>query len=134
MSRHVPATGSPPTSLSERLAWLTPLFLLGGIAGGVAVVRWHPAWLLASVLLGVVGAVLLWVFVSAFWPAKADHRCPRCGADAFERLDPATTQGLECRACGFRDEQATSWFHAEEEGGPLEEVVLLERRSRRAKA
>ena len=53
----------------------------------------------------------------------AEERCP-------VRLDPETTQGLRCRACGQVDEEATGWFLAEEEG-PLEELVLLQRARKR---
>ena len=77
-----------------------------------------------------VGAGLLWVGVSVFWPAKADRKCPRCEEEALERLDPDTTQGLKCASCGFVDEQATGWFLAEDEG-PLEDLVLRQRAARR---
>ena len=72
------------------------------------------------------GLCLVWVLVSVFFPARADRSCPRCGEESLERLDRTRTTGIRCRACGFRDEQASAWLMAEEEG-PLEEIVLRER-------
>ena len=73
-----------------------------------------------------IGAGVLWVALSALWPAKADRRCPKCGEDTLVRLDPDTTTGLRCSACDHVDPEATSWFLAEEEG-PLEDLVLRQR-------
>ena len=117
----------------ERLAWALPLLLLAAVAGGVLVVRNGPGWLGPAAITLLVGSGLVWVGVSVFWPAKADRRCQACGEEALERLDPETTQGLRCGACGHVDEEATGWFLAEEEG-PLEELVLRQRaRKRRGK-
>ena len=111
---------------------LVPLSILAAAGGGVWVVRSHTEWLLGAVLVALVGAVLAWVAVSVFWPAKADHVCPRCGAEALARSDPRTTLGVLCRACGHEDPEATAWFLAEEQEEPLEPVVLEERRRRRS--
>lgn len=119
-------------SASERLAWALPLVLLGAVGGGVLVVRSGPGWLGPAAIALLVGAGLAWVAVSVFWPAAADRRCKECGEEALERLDPETTQGLRCRACGHVDAEATGWFLAEEEG-PLEELVLLQRARKRGR-
>lgn len=110
--------------------FLLPLLLVGASAAGVAVVRAGPGWILPVVLALLFGAGLVWIAASALWPAKADRRCPRCGSEALERMEPTTTDGVRCRACGHADPEATGWFLAEEEG-PLEEIVLAARRRRR---
>lgn len=75
--------------------------------------------------------MVLWVLAASLWPAKADRTCPQCGEDALERLDPDTTMGLRCTACGHTDPTKSGWFLAEDEG-PLEELVLRQRAAKRA--
>ena len=108
-------------------AWLLPLLLLAAAGGGTAIVLVRPPWLTGAVLALLLGGGLAWIAASVFWPAAADRRCPDCGEEALERLDPATTVGLRCGACGRVDPDASGWFLAEEEG-PLEELVLRRRR------
>ena len=72
---------------------------------------------------------LVWIGISTLWPATADRSCPSCGEDGLERLDPQKTYGIRCRGCGFRDESVSAWLLAEEEG-PLEEIVLRQRRDK----
>jgi len=108
------------------LAGLIPVGVLLAVTLGAVIVRGRP-----RVLLGVVLGVMLlvpvvWVAVSALWPARADRACPGCGHDTLVRRDPASTVGLECPSCGWCDETASSWLLAEEEG-PLEDVVLRQR-------
>ena len=115
-----------------RLAWaLIPVLSLLAVAAGLWIVRSAPpglaGWTLASVLV----AACLWILGSVLWPARAERTCPRCGAAALVRLDPRATHGLLCERCGFRDESASSWLLAEEEG-PLEELVL-DARARRSR-
>lgn len=100
-------------------------------AAGVGLVFLRPDWLLGAVLAVVLGSGFLWVLISAFTPAEADRRCPDCGENALVRLDPSTTRGLRCEACGHVDAEASGWFLAEEEG-PLEELVLESRRRKKA--
>ncbi len=110
--------------------WCAPLVLLGAVLGGVALVQLRPppfGVLLAGLLLLPLG----WVLISTLWPARAERRCPACAADALARSDPRATHGLVCRACGFRDDSASAWLLAEEEGG-LEELVLAQRGRRRS--
>jgi len=111
---------------SPALAWCAPAFFLLAVAAGVAIVFRRPLSLFAGVLSALAAVPVGWVIVSALWPAKAERRCPACGKDALQRLDQRATHGLACRACGFRDESASAWLLAEEEG-PLEEIVLAER-------
>lgn len=118
-------TPSRPAA-SGRLARLFPLFALGALAGSAALVRAQPLWLAPAVVAVLLGAAFLWLLLSVFWPAKADRGCPACGREALVRMDPESTRGLRCEACGHRDPDASSWFLAEEEG-PLEEIVLGKR-------
>lgn len=71
-----------------------------------------------------------WIVISVLWPAHADRTCPECGSEKLERLDPSTTIGIRCSGCGFVDDSKSSWLLAEEEG-PLENLVLEQRRARR---
>jgi len=110
------------------------LALPAGLLVALAAARWLVAEVPATAFFWILGALLLapvaWALVSSLWPAAADRRCPRCGADALERADPSAALGIRCRACGHRDEAASAWLLAEEEG-PLEEIVLRARRAAR---
>lgn len=108
------------------LVWCAPVFFLLAVAAGIAIVLQRPLYLFAGVLVALAAVPIGWVLVSALLPARAERRCPACGKDALQRLDPRATQGLVCRACGLRDENASAWYLAEEEG-PLERIVLAER-------
>ena len=111
-------------------AWaLAPLLTLV-TAGGVALVFLRPDWILGAVLAVVIGSGFLWVLISAFTPAEADRTCPSCGEESLERLEADSTRGLRCTACDFVDPAASGWFLAEDEG-PLEHLVLAERRRKR---
>jgi hypothetical protein len=105
---------------------IAPILMLT-VGGTLAVVLSRPSWLLPATLTVVVGGSLAWLVVGAFWPGGADRGCPKCGEEALERLDPKTTLGQRCGACGHVDPLASSWFLAEEEDGSLEEVVLRQR-------
>jgi len=116
----------------EAAGWLVPPLALGAVGLGVWLGLRQPP-LLFKLLAGACLVVPVgWVLVSALWPGKADRRCPACGKDALRRLDPRATTGLLCSACGHRDESASAWLLAEEEG-PLEELVLAQREARRAR-
>ena len=120
-------SGAPP----RLAAWFLPPILLGSVFAGISLVFRGPdewfGWTLAVLL----GLGIGWVAVSALLPARADRRCPACGKEALRRLDPRTTRGVTCSACGYTDELASSFYLAEAEG-PLEEIVLRERASRHA--
>ena len=111
-----------------RILWFAPLGMLLAVVAVARIVRNPPEGIIGIVLGSLLVLALGWIFVSVLWPARADRTCPSCGKDALERLDPDDTQGILCSACGWRDETTSSWLMAEEEG-PLEEVVLRQRRS-----
>lgn len=106
--------------------WLLPVVLLLAAGSAITFVLRGAGGIFGWVVGALVVTSLLWVMISVLWPPTADRTCPTCGAEAVRRLDPSTTQGLLCGACGWRDETASSWLLAEEEG-PLEDVVLRSR-------
>lgn len=110
----------------EATGWLVgPVALLALCAASWLALR-RPvllAWGLAGLVILVPAG---WVLVSALWPGRAERGCPACRKEALVRLDARTTVGLRCTACGWRDESASGWLLAEEEG-PLEELVLSQR-------
>lgn len=108
------------------LAWCSPALFLAAVLLGAWIVFARPFSLFGLVLAALASVPIVWVLVSALWPARAERRCPACGADALARLDVHATHGLVCRACAWRDESASAWLLAEEEG-PLEELVLAQR-------
>ncbi len=116
----------PSARAARALAWCAPVLFLGAVCLGAWIVFARPlawfAWVLIALALLPAG----WVLVSALWPARAERGCPACKRDALARLDPRATHGLVCRACGWRDESASAWLLAEEEG-PLEDIVLAQR-------
>src|SRR5262245_11890907 len=121
-----------PKGLSRaRLLWLGPALCLGAVVLGAGIVLAGPLSLFGLVLAGLALVPVGWVLVSALFPARAERRCPACGGESLARLDAHATHGLVCRACGWRDESASAWLMAEEEG-PLEEIVLAERGRARA--
>lgn len=112
--------------LPSWIAWCLPVVLLAAVGLGLWIVRARPLSLFGAVLVGLACVPAGWVLVSALFPAKAERRCPACGADALVRLDARSTQGLRCRACDWCDPSASAWLLAEEEG-PLEDIVLAQR-------
>jgi len=114
----------------ERALWLAPIALpialLGAGLAGVGIALAGPTSLLGWVLVAAGALPILWVLGSALWPASAERTCPACRRNRVQRLDPRTTHGLVCPDCGWRDETASSWLLAEEEG-PLEDIVLAQR-------
>ena len=119
------ARGPLSARARARLAWCAPALFLGAVLVALWIVLARPP------LFGVVLALLVvvpagYALVSALWPARAERRCPGCGADALARSDPRSTVGLRCTACSWSDDSASAWLLAEEEG-PLEELVLAAR-------
>ena len=115
---------------SGRADWLIPPLVLLALGGAFVFVRLDATWIFGWVFGGLVALVVGWVMVSVLWPARADRGCPVCGADAVERIDPRSTVGRRCRACGWRDDSESAWLLAEEEEDALEEVVLRQRRGK----
>ena len=112
------------------MPYLVGPFLLVVAIGASRLVLRRPEWLFAAVATGVVGAGFVWILATALAPTRPDRTCPACGAEDLVRLDPRTTSGVRCESCGHRAEDVSSFYLAEEEG-PLEELVLAERRERR---
>lgn len=124
--------GGPRTRRRAALPWLVGPVLLAVAVGVPAFLVRARAELLWGAVLGLLVVVpLLWIAVSALWPARAERTCPSCGASDLRRIDPTTTVGVACGACGWRDEERSAWHLAEEEG-PLERIVLRQRRRRRS--
>ena len=113
----------------ERAAWLIGPLLLASVAAGMLFVFRGVDHLFGVALGLVMGLGFLWILVSVLFPAKPDRACPACSERTLERLDPKSTTGLCCGACGWQDEEASSFLLAEEEG-TFEDVVLRERRRR----
>lgn len=107
-----------------------PPSLLAATACAVAFVLRGPDQVFGIAAAVLFGLAILWILISVFSPARAERICSSCGAEALRRLDPQTTRGIICAACGFVDEQHSAFLLAEEEG-PLEPIVLRERALRR---
>ena len=116
---------------NARATWLLPPLLLAAIGAGLLFVMRGPDELFGLAFGAVLGLGLLWVLVSALFPGKADRLCPQCARDGLARIDPQSTQGLYCRHCSWRDESASAFLHAEDEGWPLEDIILKERNGER---
>ena len=111
----------------RRGGWLVAPLMLAAIAAGVLFVLRGPDEIFGAAFGLVLALGIGWILVSALLPGRAERTCPACGRNGLERLDPRTTHGLRCQLCGWRDESASSFLLAEEEG-PLEDIVLRERR------
>ncbi len=115
-----------PTKL---LAFLVPFPLFAALALAFVILGPRPLGIYAVVSGGLFAAILVWILISVLWPARAERRCPRCGGETLGRIDPNATIGVACSRCGFQDAERSAWLLAEEEG-PLERIVLEERRRR----
>jgi hypothetical protein len=116
-------------SVARWTGWLVAPLMLAAVAlAGLLVLR-LPFGVFGKCLAVLFALPFLWILVSVLWPARADRTCPRCGGAGLRRIDPGTTHGVACSACGWRDEGESAWLLAEEEG-PLEEIVLAQRRRR----
>src|SRR5262245_48987337 len=112
---------------SRWVGWLAPLVLLTAVLCGAGVAIAGPTALFWVVAVALVVLPAAWLVISALFPARAERRCPACHRVELARLDRKSTVGLVCRSCGWRDATASSWLIAEEEGRPLEEIVLTQR-------
>lgn len=112
-------------------AWLVAPLLMGATAAGVLFVMRGPDQVFGAVFTGVLALGLAWILISSLFPGRADRRCPRCTQQGLERLDPRSTRGVRCRACGMVDAHASSFLLAEDDGAQLEDVALRARSKRR---
>jgi hypothetical protein len=110
--------------------WLLAPLLLCAIAGAVSLVFHGPDALFGIALAGFATLGVAWLLVCVFSSARADRTCPGCGRDELRRLDPHSTRGVVCRMCGRLDREQSSFLMAEEEG-PIEPIVMQERRRKR---
>lgn len=121
-------------AVTSRTSWLiAPAFLAAALVG-VGIVFRAPEGLLEFGLGGLFVIGLLWALISIFFPGRPDVTCSECGAESLERLSPDAVVGLRCGECGHVDESASGWMFAEQEGIPLEGIVLENRRARREAA
>lgn len=109
-----------------RGAWLLPPLMLAAIAAGALFVFRGPDQIFGVVFGLVLALGIVWILISTLLPARADRTCPLCGREGLVRLDSRSTQGLSCRLCSWRDESASAFLLAEEEGS-FEDAVLRER-------
>ena len=113
--------------LQGLLSVLIPAAMLAAACLPLLLILRRPAGLVGWVGGLALTVGLLWVVTSVLWPGRAERGCPECGEERLQRLDPETTVGVRCAACGFTDASRSSWLFAEEEGRPLEPAVLRER-------
>jgi hypothetical protein len=119
------------TSAFDSLAgWLVAPLLLASVAAGLLLVTRGADRLFAWAFGCVLALGLAWIVVSALFPGRAERECPNCGRKALVRLDPKSTRGLRCSACSWRDADTSSFLLAEDDGAPLEDIAMRERRRR----
>lgn len=126
-----PRTRPAPRPVPRWVAALLPAVLLAAALTGGAIVLSRPEGLFAYAFGALVLGGLGWILVSVLNPAAPDRRCPACGEDALRRLDPDSTRGIGCRACGWQDESASAFVLAEDEVADLDRLVLEEREEAR---
>lgn len=128
----VPEPARPaPGRLHALAGWLVAPLCLSAVAAAMLLVFRGPDGLFGFAFGLVLALGLAWILACSLFPAKADRTCPQCSRRALSRLDRRSTHGLVCRACGWRDESASSFLLAEDDGSPFEDVVLRERHARR---
>lgn len=124
------AAGASAPQSRERWGWLVaPLMLSAAAAGALFVLR-GPDGLFGACFAVVLALGFTWILVSTLFPGRPQRTCPACGQRGLERIDRTSTCGVRCRLCEWRDESASSFLFAEEEG-TFEDIVLRERRGER---
>lgn len=128
----MPRPTAPAKSRASSWAgWLIAPLCLASIAAGLLLITRGPDHLFGTAFGIVLALGLMWILACSLFPARADRKCPRCGAAALTRLDPRSAQGVRCRSCSWRDPLRSSFLLAEDDGADLEEIALRERRKRR---
>jgi hypothetical protein len=132
LADHEPRAARPTSprravsSFSAPAAWLVAPMFLAASASGILLVLRGPdrffAWALASLF----ALALLWILISVFFPAAVERTCPSCGRESLRGLDPKSTRGVLCDACGHLDPYQSSFLFAEEEG-TVAAIVRAER-------
>lgn len=112
---------------SGSAGWLVGPLILGSIAAAMLFVFRGPDEVFGVAFAVVLALGLLWILVSALFPASAERRCPRCRRPSIVRADAQKLTGLRCEACSWRDDSASAFIHAEDDGTPFEDIVLRER-------
>ena len=131
-SRPAAAPSHRRFAVTSRTSWLIPPAFLFATILGVSIVLSGPVELYGFALTALLVVGVLWVLISVFFPGRAELTCPRCSAAELERMSPDEVTGIRCRACGFVDPDASSWMIAEQEGVPLEGIVMENRRRKEA--
>ena len=116
---------------ASRASWLIGPWMLTAVLCGALLVLRGPDRVFGGALALFLGASIAWILVSVLWPARPDRTCPACGEEALRRMDPETTRGVACSACGHRDETQSSFLMAEEEGDAVERIRLSTRSTER---
>ena len=119
-------------AVTSRTSWLIPPAFLFATLLGVSIVLSGPIELYGFALTALFVVGVLWTLISVFFPGRAELTCPRCSAAALGRLSLDSVTGIRCAACGFEDPDASSWMIAEQEGVPLEGIVMENRRRKEA--
>lgn len=112
---------------SAPAAWLVAPTFMAATGTGILLVMRGPDRYFGLALATLFGLAIVWILISVFFPASVDRTCPACGREDLRRLDRDTTRGVICDTCGHVDSDQSSFLFAEEEG-PLESIVLAERK------
>lgn len=114
-------------NVSSSAGWLIGPLILCSVAAAMLFVFRGPDEVFGIAFALVLAVGLSWILVSALSPARAERRCPRCRRLTVVRADAEKLTGLRCKACSWRDDSASAFLHAEEDGTPFENLVLRER-------
>lgn len=109
-------SSTPKTTQRQIPAWIIGPACLVATAIGLLFVFGDDPRLFGWALGSVFAVMLLWIIISILFPGSVDRRCPACAEDRLESLNQTTTRGIRCAACGFVDEEASSFYYAEESG------------------
>jgi hypothetical protein len=100
---------------SRITSWLYPPVLLGATVCGAFVVLQRPTGLLGWALGFSIGAVVLWILISALFPSTSKKQCPACGKLGMQRISGTARLGARCAQCRYEDAEQSAFLLAEEE-------------------